>query len=533
MEAAYYYQTLGNIMVTRGEKFLYIIVNLPIHSMEGNLNLFKIDTMPIPVNNSHHDFTLIKDITEFIALTNDNSHFAEVSTSFINSCSGTKALTCPQVLSLRPVSHPTCAVALYLDRPKDVTELCPIAFENTVMQEQALDAGDGKFAITTSVSQWTLFCGDDSPQIQPACSFCIISLRCGCRLSTPFWSIAARINNCQNTEMVQLHSVNLLAAHLLYPDAEVLHKLSGASVFHQEQQVRIPDFNISADDWKNIAENDRKFSQNFKTIVKNINSEQKTFTSKSDYLSRKMKLRNFNADVQINSTSWITYLSIGLSLINFLLIVLSCILMNKRLSFMPMFPGVGGMTIHNTTFMLEPFTIEPLPTPSDESTYTLLEIGVAILVMIGLLCCAGKIIKTLKQKLTNFCYFGYSPLPKSILYMDVLGSGKMVSIKIAQFACAPPNINKENFTELKSITINGSCIFPAMLIDWGNSILTSNDDTGHLNSVISLPILKGFHLRRMLRREYRINYCLTYQGERTDLIPIPYTPPPYHSNRVI
>ena len=111
-----------------------------------------------------------------------------------------------------------------------------------------------------------------------------------------------------------------------------------------------------------------------------------------------------------------------------------------------------------------------------------------------------KIYKYVKKLFLKCCYAGYTPAPKSKLYLELVGSGKSVLVFIHEIEAPPANFRTENFS-VKYIEVKMNC-FSRIYVDWGTSRCYIHPDPKSINlpAVVGVDFCKARHLSHILSR---------------------------------
>lgn len=116
-----YYYTHSNFVYARNHSRMYITVNFPISAHAKPLNLFKVYSLPVPVNSTSSNATKLISLPKYFAITNNNDFYAALSTDDLGNCKHGMTVFC---LQLTPINQPSCIVALFSNNITMVKQLC-------------------------------------------------------------------------------------------------------------------------------------------------------------------------------------------------------------------------------------------------------------------------------------------------------------------------------------------------------------------------------------------------------------------------
>ena len=84
--------------------------------------------MPISLRANHSDKTFIEITKPYLAISFDNLFYMMLSEGEYQCCTGSHFKRCNQAPTMLESSSPDCALALFYDLPKIITELCQFTF---------------------------------------------------------------------------------------------------------------------------------------------------------------------------------------------------------------------------------------------------------------------------------------------------------------------------------------------------------------------------------------------------------------------
>lgn len=124
----------GNFLFARNNSNLYITIKLPLAYRPKPLSLYKLSTMPVPINETSTHATTLLNLPPFFLITDDSEYYASLSELEISKCYGKSQLYCPFNLALRPATSQSCELGLFTNNKQMVHSFCNFRFqENTIL----------------------------------------------------------------------------------------------------------------------------------------------------------------------------------------------------------------------------------------------------------------------------------------------------------------------------------------------------------------------------------------------------------------
>ena len=282
--AAYYY-IQNSIAFTQTEDSLIISLRVPIQQLNFDFEIYKLFSIPVPLNGSTTNSSIISDLPHYLAVSDQANYYVELEYEFVSTCKGQNILLCTAFPVLRTRRLESCALSLYLDRPSDVMRLCRFKYETSLPSQNAISLGDDFYLVSsTTDSTWTMICENDlHPHAIPACSICVIKTKCYCSIQSSSFYMPAKVTGCDAASVKMVHGINLAYLHLF--DHEVnTSKITSVTTFSQFPQYTIAPLNIVNFSNPKIVSHRNKFRADFKKIANNVRNSIKTYDSLSDFM---------------------------------------------------------------------------------------------------------------------------------------------------------------------------------------------------------------------------------------------------------
>jgi hypothetical protein len=180
-------------------------------------------TLPVPLNGSRTDTTLIHPGAEFIGISRDEQIYIEFDFEFWAACNGKKLKVCHGTKSMKPRSAQSSVSALYFDIPRDIMRFFEIQYETDGLLEGTVDLTRDLYLASGKLTVWEVGCHDGPTMTRDSCIYCLLQLHCGYSLRSPTFEIAAKITGCTKggQDLTYLHPMNLAVRHDLHPDDKI------------------------------------------------------------------------------------------------------------------------------------------------------------------------------------------------------------------------------------------------------------------------------------------------------------------------
>ena len=119
-----YYYSQAELLYTRHHKNLFVSIKFPISTFQTSLTLYKIKTYPVPINSSSNHATQVINLPQYLAISNDNRQFAELTQDFVQTCSGKETRYCIKSFPLLSSVSPSCSLAIFYNDKETASTLC-------------------------------------------------------------------------------------------------------------------------------------------------------------------------------------------------------------------------------------------------------------------------------------------------------------------------------------------------------------------------------------------------------------------------
>lgn len=247
---------------------LYLTLKIPISYSQDSLTLYKVVSVPVPINDTSKHATQLLDVQDYFAITctPNQQFYVQLSESVVSSCKGTHHKHCYVNVPLDPVTKDSCLLALYANNKNSIQQFCNFRFVHDVIVPKVVELKFNKVLLYDSPIL-SMECNGSHKMIH-GCNFCIFDLPCQCSLSTPDFYLPARLISCSNTQddITKLHPVNLILLQKFFNNDQFQHIFADSS-FLSPLNVTVPQFKIYNHEMSKVLADDVKNHLNLSKMV--------------------------------------------------------------------------------------------------------------------------------------------------------------------------------------------------------------------------------------------------------------------------
>lgn len=318
-DPAFYYQ-LYSITFTKSDSMesLFVTLNIPLYTNGGLMTVYRVDRTNLLVPNNTKMSTYIHNLPDFLAVSEKQQYFIELSNAEYAACQGNVIKVCPTQKSLQDFNQLTCASALYLDNAQEIKNKCDVRVDNQHQPSSVVKIGYDRFLIHSNRKHaegatWTVTCPwlDGLEEQRPACSECYFKLPCGCKLiGTNEFLVQEQLQDCMDFGIFDFtkklgkhqsiatvtHGVNLHFLHALFRP-ERLHGIYGNTQKESPWSFEIPNFKIHTYNFNDSVAIADKYRIDMRKLINESARAGKLFLSKTDsayHLVSKLHTRTVN-----------------------------------------------------------------------------------------------------------------------------------------------------------------------------------------------------------------------------------------------
>ncbi|MEW8546929.1 MAG: envelope fusion protein, partial [Candidatus Thiodiazotropha sp.] len=262
---------------------LYITVKFPVCPFPEPINLFQVQTFPVPVNHSTAHATQLLDLTHYFAITQDLQYYAMLQNWELESCFGSRIMLCHQTKALIPSTHQTCASALFTNDKASVKTLCNFRFLTDHIKPDLIEVTKNSVIVYNNLLL-ELDCATNKKMIK-GCNFCLITKPCHCSISSQENYLPPRLSSCQHkTDNVTiLHPVNLALLQQFFNESS-LESILADTVYPEMLDVDVPFFRLYNHSMSSVLADDNKRHLSLQKMATKAKNDAVIFKSLSESL---------------------------------------------------------------------------------------------------------------------------------------------------------------------------------------------------------------------------------------------------------
>ena len=191
---------------------LFIIIKHPLVMTDSSeMHFYKLIHSHVPLNHTTKITTHMENAPEYFAISENYQYYAFPKQ--VNPFEETVIMNSANEFSLIPTNHPHCILSIFLGHGElsSIKKHCDFKLDFEPIEPSIIHLEDNLYLLS-NVSTVRMTCPhSNEPYSQLGCSYCLLSVPCGCDVQTSFSYNPPRSNRCQNKETrpTTLHTVNL------------------------------------------------------------------------------------------------------------------------------------------------------------------------------------------------------------------------------------------------------------------------------------------------------------------------------------
>ena len=151
-----FYYNHGQIAYSIAGDGIFISIYVPITSKISHFDIWKLWTLPVPVSHGSLNASMLIRVPEFLGVSSDEEHFLELSSGDLQSCAGSKRLSCVSLPSAVSAYKPSCVISLFFNQNDGVMSHCQFSYQPNYRGEHAISLGDGYYFVSFQTSRHSL-----------------------------------------------------------------------------------------------------------------------------------------------------------------------------------------------------------------------------------------------------------------------------------------------------------------------------------------------------------------------------------------
>ena len=267
---SFYYQA-QDVMYVQSERSFFVTIQIPVSSRTALYTLYQVLTMPVPFNHTTTHATLVKGMPDYIAVTDDVTSYVEMSAASYDTCTNGVIKSCQSLSGERSMKTPSCAAAIFTNKtPK---QYCEFQFLESHENPFILEI-EPSVVLLSNIKEIIFTCRNDVTK-RAGCTFCTVTLPCGCGLLADTWQIAPRLIACrESSESSKSFPVSLALLEQFF-NQSALRKIESNTLFPEPLAFDIPHLQIEEPEFQKTVQQDEKLSRDLTDIVKSMKQSTK------------------------------------------------------------------------------------------------------------------------------------------------------------------------------------------------------------------------------------------------------------------
>ena len=493
----------SNFLYTRNNSVLYLTLKVPIVYSDVSLDLFKIISKPVPINETSKHATQLLDLPDYFAITQNQQFFVHMTQSQVDTCVGSKHIYCHLNLPLQPVLQDACTLALYANNPEKVKNSCNLRFVHNAIQPEIMELSS-KQVLLYDTNVLSLECNSQHQMIK-GCNFCLFDMPCHCSISSPHFYLPPWLMSCKNKtydKLTTLHPVNLVLLQKFFKNDQ-FQQIFADTTFTNPLKVSVPEFKLYGHEMSNILANDAKDHLNLSTMVELAKDDQVVFQSLTEpLLDGQIPLPTVWPD----TNGILALIAVSLTgLISFLLVYLLCKV--NKLSATIMLLQLNEQVRASTTVLPSFIYKSESNVESQISFFNNIQLSwehaIFFLISMSTILLFLLIFKVFKSQKNQPC-----------LLLEITNIQTCVFVRIINLPICPSHTSFKVPDNISDIRIIGPWYRPKMQVSWPNFIVQSplNETVFNIPEQISLGIYQARKLQNVLRSPFYVHLYSTKGG---------------------
>ena len=496
-----FYRQEDLITVTHDVKYLYVKIRFPVSSPSSQFSLYKVDTVPVPTDQTTEVFTQLSGLPDWLAISSDASSF--IPFHHDEAAQLKEILNTQNYLPIQ-VTNQSCVLNLFFGLQEDIILTCrhQLLKKPQTSLEFVYTLPPRGYLIYTPTRQWSTLCnGTETSDPVNHQGLFFMDVQCGCIVSSHQTNLLPDTQNCSSSQTEIGYSANFLVYQKLYR--------------------HLQDFTMNINDF-------HQEPVNFQ--LPNIIHEKLNFTDLElqDNLSAQdiTDLNNFEAATDLppqwSYVKWIDHPEAD-NIIASVCITIAIIQIASIIAIASLFQKIRAIAvtiaaltyIHRTEavdFLLP--TTPPVEAPVEHPDIPLwrtimMFVSLTLTVVNSIFVIVDKIRPILKKCNTNV----QLDRLHTELFCSLYSDSNRMHIKIITIAHPIENITPIAASPIYGVTANtnGFCAF--IHIDWRSLQIIANDKRIILPIATQVPMMKYRSLRRLTRTCHSIKITLIQEDK--------------------
>lgn len=502
------YYKHADFTVQKHETSIFITVCFPLAPSDQPLQLFKILSYPVPINQSTTHATTIPGLPSFLAVPSTHDSFTTYlsiyGTQIFDQCDhDAKYIYCHKNFAMQNLPQLDCAMALYLGNITIIQQLCKFHFSVNSISPSIHQLNQSHFLIVNDSTAYLSCHGRDTKTQIPSCHFCIVEVPCNCSIHSDRYSFLPRFTGCStfDTQVSVSHPVNLALLHKFFGDT-VLNSISVNTTFAAPLNISIKPFKLFDHEFSDVIANDHVDMLNLDKMVAAAKEDQIIYNTMADPILDSDLFLNTSVDYQ-TVLSIVAFAFSAISIFGIFIMYRKFSALSAALALSAKIKPVSSLTLPQFIYTDGPTT--PSPPSVVQQIHTALP---QYNTYIFLTLCIITFCYILKQHL--------SKRKKPALQLEISNNTTSITVKVMTL---PTCISTCAFLHSGQVLLNNIIygIRPQLVVNWNNFMINAANNTADLSppSHIYISWLTALQLRSMLQASwspYITQLWITHNG---------------------
>ena len=497
-----FFYSNAQFVYARSYSNIYITIKFPISAHKLPLQLYKVISLPVPVNRTSSHATQLLSLPSYIAVTNHHDHFVSLEPSQLVNCVHGKTILCNFNIPLTPITVPDCTMAIFANNVKQVHKLCDFRFVPHLLKPNIIELSPTS-VLLYNIKNIALDCPEEKKVI-PGCAFCIFTVPCKCSLSTSTLYYAPRLVDCYKSpsNLTTLHPLNLALLQHFFDDTK-LGSLFGDTTFPSPINLSVPQFRIYNHSFNEVLANDKKFHLSLRKMSEAARNDQVIFSNLAEPL--------IDGEITIpddwpDTNAIMIFVTMGVATISLIFCVYSFCKMRKMATALLVLQQTAKARsatlpsfIYDSKDQMHSIETDMSNTLKLELSYTHAIIAICCFVFVVLATCAIIVYRSKRTQGTT-------------LLLEMTSGGYCATVPLVHLNLCPSywHISKPT---IKNLDISS---FPwcKLYATWSPFLITNkaSGQTIHVPSTVTVSWFTYYKLSRIFQQPFCAYVLVTHQG---------------------
>lgn len=232
--------TLRNTFAFRSDKYLHLILRLPLTSFKSKFSLYRLEVVPLNVQNHS---TQIQISEKFLAVNYDDEFYLTFNSPLPPAEDEYYHLQ-DNVHVVKHKTQPSCISALFYDLTSQIANICPTVLMPFRQKSMVIPLGNDKYFFQNIRNYTLISLHAPAQQLFTNCDACIIMFPCDHRIETAIGIFFS--SHCEHNITITHANITAYVTNfhtiipLLSESDKLLNQLSSSMTFDAQQNISLP-----------------------------------------------------------------------------------------------------------------------------------------------------------------------------------------------------------------------------------------------------------------------------------------------------